>query len=251
MSTRHSHTRLANRHLDAEQPPIARFSRPLVRVARQMVRLLLLVNVVLVAALCNAGAAEARTLRIVAFGDSLTAGYGLAPDAAFPVVLQRLLAARGHDVEIANAGVSGDTTAAGLARLDWAVPDGTDAVILELGANDALRGLPPVRARANLEAIVERLKTRNIDVLITGMRAPRSLGDEYANAFDRIFPELAEKHGALLYPFFLAGVALDPKLNLGDGIHPNAAGVRVIADNIVPSVEELIGRVKARRQARG
>lgn len=218
-----------------------------------MVRFLLLVNVLLVAlAAAVPGRAEARSLKIVAFGDSLTAGYGVAPEAAFPVVLEKLLKAKGHAVEIANAGVSGDTTAAGLARLDWAVPPDTDAVILELGANDALRGQSPAQARANLEAIVTALRARNIEVLIAGMVAPRNLGADYTDAFDRIFPELAKAHGVLLYPFFLDGVALDPKLNQGDGIHPTAAGVRIIAERILPSVEQLIARIEARlRQTRG
>lgn len=185
-------------------------------------------------------------LRFVVLGDSLTAGFGLKPDEAFPVQLERLLKARGHAVTVANAGVSGDTTAGGLARLDWAVPDGTDAVILELGANDALSGRPPETARANLTAIVERLKARRIDALIAGMRAPRNLGNEYANAFDSIFPDLAEKYGLILYPFFLAGVALDPALNLNDGIHPTAKGIGIIAERMVPSVEQLIARVRAK-----
>ena len=189
-------------------------------------------------------------VRIVAFGDSLTAGFGLRPEAAFPVQLERLLKARGHAVEIDNAGVSGDTTAAGLGRLEWAIPDGTDAVILELGANDALSGRPPAEARRNLEAIVARLAARKIDVLIAGMIAPKNLGPEYAAAFDPIFADIARKHGQLHYPFFLDGVALDPKLNLPDGIHPTADGIAVIAQRIAPKVEELIGRVLARRSAR-
>lgn len=193
--------------------------------------------------------APQRPIRIVVLGDSLSAGFGLKAADAFPAQLERLLKAKGYAIEIVNAGVSGDTTTGGLSRLDWAVPDGVDAVILELGANDALRGQPPSIARANLDAIITRLKARGIDVLIAGMRAPRNLGNDYANEFDRIFPELAEKHGALLYPFFLAGVALDPKLNLDDGMHPNTRGIAVIAERILPSAEDLIGRVKARRAA--
>jgi acyl-CoA thioesterase-1 len=191
--------------------------------------------------------APAGPIRIVALGDSLTAGYGLAPGEALPDVLQRLLRAEGQGVEIQNAGVSGDTTAGGLARLDWAVPDGTEAVILELGANDMLGGLPLARAQANLEAIIERLKARNIAVLLIGMRASRSLGDDYANAFDRIFPELAEKYGLILYPFLLAGVALSPGLNQPDGIHPTAEGVRRIAERMLPSVKQLIAQARERR----
>ena len=219
----------------------------------QMVRFAGAVNVLALAMmLFGVGMANAndpaRPVKIVAFGDSLTAGYGLQPGSAFPVQLERILKSRGHSVTVANAGVSGDTTSAGLARVDWAVPDGTDAVILELGANDALQGRPAATARANLDAILTRLKARGIEVLVAGMRAPRNLGNEYANAFDAIFPELAEKHGAILYPFFLTGVALDPKLNLPDGIHPTAKGITVIAERMTPTVEELIARVMARRQ---
>jgi acyl-CoA thioesterase-1 len=224
----------------------------LFRLLAQMVVLVAAVNILLTAGGPVAAAGDGKgPVRIVAFGDSLTAGFGLAPGEAFPAELERLLKASGHKVEIANAGVSGDTTARALVRLDWAVPEGTDAVILEVGANDMLSGLPVERARSNIEAMVQRLKARGIEVLITGMRASRSLGDSYANAFDRIFPELAEKHDLLLYPFFLAGVALDPKLNLPDGIHPTAEGVRVIARRIQPDVEALIERVNGRRRTAG
>ncbi len=223
----------------------------------QMVRAARIVNILLLAGgillLGGAGPLMATTskrpIQIVVLGDSLTAGFGVKPGEAFPEQLQRLLAAKGFDAKVANAGVSGDTTAGGLTRLDWAVPEGTDAVILELGANDMLSGLPPERARANLETIIARLKARRIDILLTGMRASRNLGNDYGNAFDRIFPELAEKHGLILYPFFLAGVALDPKLNLPDGMHPNAAGIALIAERIGPRVEELIARVKAQPKA--
>ena len=212
-----------------------------------MVRFALLVNVLLFAVVPMIGARAAEPIRIVAFGDSLSAGYGLPADQAFPVRLERLLRAKGHTVTVANAGVSGDTTAGGRERIDWAVPPATDAVILELGANDALRRLPTDRARANLDAIVTKLKGRGVEVLLAGMRAPRNLGVEYANDFDRIFPDLAEKHAVLLYPFFLTGIALKPKFNLADGLHPNAAGVDVIAERILPKVEELIARVQAKR----
>ncbi len=188
-----------------------------------------------------------RPVRIVVLGDSLSAGYGLKPGEAFPAQLERRLKQQGAAVDVANAGISGDTTAGGLSRLDWAVPEGTDAVIVELGANDALGGRSPVEARKNLDAIVSRLTSRGIDVLIAGMRAPRNLGDDYANAFDPIFKDIAEAHGALHYPFFLAGVALDAKLNLPDGIHPTAAGIAVIAERIQPAVEALIERVRARQ----
>ena len=220
----------------------------------QMVRRAMLVNVFVAAVAIAASAipilarAEdpGRAVRIVAFGDSLTAGFGLKPGQGFPEQLEKLLKARGIKAAVANAGVSGDTTAAGLTRLAWSVPDGTDAVILELGANDALSGRPPADARRNLEAIVKALAARGIEVLIAGMHAPRNLGPAYVAAFDAIFPELAEKHGALLYPFFLDGVALDPKLNLADGIHPTAEGVAIITARMLPKVEELIARVRAR-----
>jgi acyl-CoA thioesterase I len=188
-----------------------------------------------------------RPLRIVAFGDSLTAGYGLPADAAFPAKLERALAANGIATEIANAGVSGDTTAGGLARLDWSIPDGTEAVILELGANDALRGIDPKLARSALEAMLERLKARHIPVLLAGMLAPRNLGPDYGAAFDAIYPDLAKKYGAILYPFFLAGVAADPKLNQRDGLHPTADGVDVIVAKILPDVERLAAAAKAAR----
>nr|WP_293420645.1 arylesterase [Phreatobacter sp.] len=193
--------------------------------------------------------AEAQTpreIRIVALGDSLTAGYQLPPGDAFPVKLQAALRARGHAVSVENAGVSGDTSTGGLERLDWAVGDDVDAVILELGANDALRGIDPGVTRRALDEILTRLKARNIPVLIAGMLAPPNLGPAYGEAFGRIFPELAEKHGTLLYPFFLDGVAATAGLNLADGMHPNAKGVDVIVERIVPRAEELLVRARAR-----
>ena len=179
-------------------------------------------------------------VRIVAFGDSLTAGYRLAPGEAFPVKLEKALRAKGLAVEIANAGVSGDTTAAGLERLDWAIPDGTEIVILELGANDALRGLDPAIARRNLEAIVKRITAKGARILLTGMHAPRNWGDDYVKRFDTIYPELAKAHNLALYPFFLEGVALRPDLNLDDGLHPNAKGVDEIVQRIAPMVERMV-----------
>jgi acyl-CoA thioesterase-1 len=192
---------------------------------------------------------KSAPVRIVVFGDSLVAGFQLKESDAFPAQLERALKARGHVVEVVNAGVSGDTTASGLERLAWTVPERTDAVIVELGANDALRGLDPARAKENLDKIVAALKARSAEVLLAGMLAPRNMGAEYTRAFDAIYPALAGKHGVLLYPFFLDGVALDGNLNLGDGMHPNARGVAEIVRRILPTVEELIARVRARQAA--
>ena len=191
--------------------------------------------------------AAERIVNIVAFGDSLTAGYGLAANESFPAQLQRALTAKGLAVNVVNAGVSGDTTAGGLARLDWSIPDGTDGVILELGANDALRGVDPAVTRKALDAMLRRLRERKISVLLCGMVAPPNLGAEYGRAFNSIYPDLANQAGATLYPFFLAGVAADPKLNQRDGLHPTAAGVALIVDRILPQVEELITRAKGPR----
>jgi acyl-CoA thioesterase-1 len=186
-------------------------------------------------------------VRIVALGDSLTAGLGLPREAAFPARLEAALNAKGLAVAIANAGVSGDTASGGLARLDWSVPEGTEAVILELGANDALRGVDPTVTRAALDAILRRLGARRIAVLLAGMRAPPNMGSEYAAAFDAIFPELAAAHDVVFYPFFLDGVAAERVLNQPDGLHPTAAGVEVVVRRILPKAEELVARVKARR----
>jgi acyl-CoA thioesterase I len=188
--------------------------------------------------------AAARTLQIVALGDSLTAGLGLPPGQSFPDVLQRSLKAKGYDVEIANAGVSGDTVADGLARLDWATPEGVDAAIVELGANDMLRGLDPAATKKSLSEILSRLQARHIPVLIAGMRAAPNLGPDYQKRFDAIYPDLAQQYGAALYPFFLDGVAADPKLNQKDGMHPTKEGVEVIVAGIMPAVEALIAKAK-------
>jgi acyl-CoA thioesterase-1 len=185
----------------------------------------------------------------VVLGDSLSAGYQLRASEAFPAQLEAALRARGHAISVLNAGVSGDTTAAGLDRLAWAVPADADAVIVALGANDALRGLAPALARANLDKIVGTLRAQKQDVLIAGMLAPQNLPLDYRTAFERIFPDLAARHDALLYPFFLQGVAMEAKLNLADGIHPNAAGVGVMVAGILPKAEELVARVRARRGA--
>lgn len=182
-------------------------------------------------------------IEIVALGDSLTAGYMLPPDAGFPEQLADALTARGHQVNVMNAGVSGDTSSGGLARLDWAVGPKTDILILELGSNDALRGIEPHVTRANLETIMTRASERGIKVLVVGMLAPPNMGDAYAADFNTIFPSLAEKHDAPLYPFFLDGVAANPALNLPDGMHPTQEGIAVIVKNMLPTVEQLIATV--------
>jgi acyl-CoA thioesterase-1 len=189
----------------------------------------------------------AEALRIVALGDSLTAGYGLPPGDAFPVRLEAALKARGHHVVVINAGVSGDTAEQGLARLDWSMPADADAVIVEFGANDALRGIDPAVTRRALDDLVGRLVARGLPVLVSGMRAPRNLGEAFAAAYDPIFREVAERHGAVFDPFFLEGVALDPKLNQPDGLHPNRAGVDVLVARILPAVEALVEKARARR----
>jgi acyl-CoA thioesterase I len=188
-----------------------------------------------------------RPIKIVVLGDSLSAGLGLPVDDAFPVRLAEALKGKGVAITIANAGVSGDTASGGLSRLDWSVPDGTDAVIVELGANDALRGLDPSLTKAALDAILRKLTDRHIAILLAGMRAPRNMGPDYARDFDAIYPALASAHSVVFYPFFLDGVAADPKLNQGDGMHPNAAGVDAIVARILPRVEELVTRARAAR----
>ena len=194
----------------------------------------------------SAADAAERPVKIVALGDSLMAGYQLPGPDAFPAQLERALKAKGLAVEVVNAGVSGDTSTGGLARLDWSVPDGTDAVILELGANDMLRGLEPKVTRKALEEIIGRLKARRIDVLLCGMLAPPNLGPDFARGFDAIHPELAAANDLLFYPFFLDGVATNPKRNQRDGMHPNAAGVAAMVEGILPKVEELLARVRAK-----
>ena len=186
----------------------------------------------------------AQPPRILALGDSLTAGYGLDTDDEFPSQLQRKLIAMGFAARVLNGGVSGDTSAGGLARLDWALADRPSHAIIELGANDGLRGLDPVAMRANLDAIIRRLQSANIAVLLTGMRAPPNLGRSYESAFNKVFPELAKKHNVVFYPFFLSGVAARPALNLTDGIHPNRDGVAVIVDRIAPYVVRLLNKPK-------
>lgn len=195
------------------------------------------------------GRAEAadRPVRIVALGDSLTAGLGLPVNAAFPAKLEQALKAKGLAVEITNAGVSGDTASAGLARLDWSVPEGTDAVIVEFGANDTLRGIDPKVTRQALGEIVRRLRGRGIAVLLTGMRAAPNLGPDYGRDFEAIYSALAVENDVLFYPFFLDGVATDSKLNQRDGLHPTAAGVDAIVARILPKAEELVARARDKR----
>jgi acyl-CoA thioesterase-1 len=185
-------------------------------------------------------AAAGKPIKLVALGDSLTAGYGLPAQAAFPVKLQQALQSKGIDVEIVNAGVSGDTTTGGRDRLGWSVPEGTDAVIVELGANDALRGIDPKVSRAALDDILKKLKARNIAVLLCGMLAPPNYGADYAAQFNSIYPDLAKAYDVPLYPFFLDGVATQAKLNQADGLHPTAAGVDAIVRNILPTVEAFL-----------
>lgn len=196
-----------------------------------------------------AASAAVKPVKIVVLGDSLTAGYGLPAEAAFPSRLAAALKAKGHEVEIVNAGVSGDTASGGRDRLEWSVPQDADAVIVELGANDALRGLDPQVTRAALDVILKKLTERGVAVLLCGMQAPRNLGADYAQAYDAIFPALAQAHDVAFYPFFLDGVATETALNQSDGMHPNEAGVGVIVQRILPAVEALIAQVKQRRRS--
>ncbi|MBW8638521.1 arylesterase [Hoeflea sp. WL0058] len=189
-------------------------------------------------------AARAEPVNIVGFGDSLMAGYQLAPADAFPVKLEDALVATGNEVTIANAGVSGDTSSGGLSRLDWSVPDDADAVILELGANDALRGISPEKTRENLDAMIAALKGRGVEVLLVGMLAPPNMGDAYADLFNGIYPDLAEKYDLILYPFFLDGVAAEKGLDIGDGMHPNAEGVDIMVTRFLPYAQQLLERLE-------
>ncbi len=187
-------------------------------------------------------AAEGKSLTILAFGDSLVAGFGLGSRDGFTAKLETALKARGVNAKVVNAGLSGDTSAGGLARLDWALNPKPDFAIVELGANDGLRGLDPAQTRANLDAILTKLKAKGVPVLFAGMYAPPNMGPDYGKAFNALYPELAKKHGVAFYPFFLDGVAADASLNQPDGIHPNAKGVEVIVGRMVPHVLKLIGR---------
>jgi acyl-CoA thioesterase I len=209
-----------------------------------LARVQLIVFGLIVAGLIGCTPAEARTLRMVALGDSLTAGLGLPPGQAFPDLLERALRAKGFDVTVSNAGVSGETAGDGLARYDWAVPAGTDALVVELGANDMLRGLDPGAAKAALASILSKAKAAHIATLLAGMRAAPNLGADYQRRFDAIYPDLAAQFGVALYPFFLEGVAGDPKLNQKDGLHPTREGVEKIVANILPVVEALLTGLK-------
>jgi acyl-CoA thioesterase-1 len=191
-----------------------------------------------------ATATHAATVKILALGTSLTQGLGVPPGLVLTAVLEARLKASGSDVKIINAGVSGDTSAGGLARLDWSLVDHPQAAIIELGSNDALRGQSPAETEKNLSAILTRLTAAHIAVLLTGMKAPRNLGPEYAAQFDAIYPRLAKQYGVLFYPFILDGVATNPKLNQADGIHPNPAGVKIIADRMFPYVKRLVLQAK-------
>ncbi|MDF1633290.1 arylesterase [Mycoplana sp. MJR14] len=184
--------------------------------------------------------AAAEPVALVGFGDSLMAGYQLPAEDAFPAQLERALRARGAEVAIANAGVSGDTTSGGLARLDWSVPDGTKGVILELGANDALRGIPPEQTEQNLDRMISGLKGRGMAVLLVGMLAPPNMGAAYGERFNGMYQRLAEKHQVPLYPFFLDGVVTHADLQLEDGMHPNSKGVAVMVDKMLPSVHQFL-----------
>jgi acyl-CoA thioesterase I len=191
--------------------------------------------------------ASAKPVKMVVLGDSLSAGLGLSASAAFPARLQKALSDKGIKVDMINAGVSGDTSSGGRDRLDWSIPEGTEAVILELGANDALRGIDPAVTRAALSDILTQLKARKIAVLICGMLAPPNYGPEYAARFNAIYPELSKSFGVPLYPFFLEGVAAEAKLNQPDGLHPTAEGIDVIVKNMLPMVEAFLGTISGQR----
>ncbi|MEI9994087.1 MAG: arylesterase [Rhizomicrobium sp.] len=191
-----------------------------------------------------ASAAHAAPVKILALGTSLTQGYGVPPGFDFTVVLEARLRASGIDAKVINAGVSGDTSAGGLARLDWSLADRPDAAILELGSNDALRGQSPAQTESNIAAVLTKLKAAHVPVLLTGMLAPRNFGPEYAAQFDPIYPRLAKRFDVLFYPFILDGVAMNPKLNQADGIHPNPAGVRIVVERILPYVKRLVAQAR-------
>ena len=198
----------------------------------------------LVSCLALSNRAEAGSVKVIALGDSLTAGLGLPASQSFPAKLEAALKARGHDVTIVNAGVSGDTASDGLTRLDWSVADDAGAVIVELGANDALRGIAPATTRAALDKLLHRLAERRLPVLLAGMLAPRNFGADYAKSFDAIYPDLAKEYGVVLYPFFLDGLVTRSDVWQADGMHPNPAGVDLIVERIIPAVETLLARAE-------
>jgi acyl-CoA thioesterase-1 len=193
------------------------------------------------------GFAAERPIRILALGDSLMQGYGLPPGTDFPTQLEKALKARGLDVAVINAGVSGDTSAGGLARLDWSLADKPDAAIVEFGGNDGLRGLAPAEMGKNIDGVLAKLKASKVPVLLAGMKSPRNWGPDYAAEFDAVFPRLAKKYGVLFYPFYLDGVALQPALMQGDGLHPNPQGVKLIVARMTPLAEQLVARAKGAR----
>jgi len=194
----------------------------------------------------SSAAVGGASLKMVVLGDSLSAGYGLSGSDAFPAKLQKALKAKGIDVDMTNAGVSGDTSSGGRDRLDWSIPEGTQAVIVELGANDALRGTDPAVTRAALTDIVTRLKARGIAVMLCGMLAPPNYGADFADRFNSIYSDLAKSSGVPLYPFFLEGVAADAKLNQADGMHPTAEGIDIIVKHILPTVEAFLSSISRR-----
>jgi acyl-CoA thioesterase-1 len=205
-------------------------------------RLFSLLAAALIGMCAQAARAETNEMVIVALGDSLVAGYGLPQDQSFPAQLEATLRARGQSVRVVNAGVSGDTARAALQRMDWAIPDDADAVIVELGANDALQGLPPDATKADLAKIIEKIQAKGLPVLLAGMEAPRNLGKDYVEAFGRMYPDLAARYDVILYPFFLDGVALNEALMQKDGLHPNGKGVAVLVEKIMPSVQALLAK---------
>ncbi len=215
--------------------------------AAPVVALALVVLPLLPAHAQNAAKAQKQDapVTIMAFGDSLAHGYGLPEGEPFPGQLEAALKDQGYAVEVINAGSSGDTSKSGRSRLSWVLQDRVDAAIVVLGANDALRGIDPAVTRENLDAVLQTLREQGVATLLAGMKAPRNMGQQYVQEFDSLYPELARKHGVLFYPFFLKGVAQRPELNQSDGIHPNAKGVRVIVDKILPKVEQLIERVRS------
>ncbi|HEV7436727.1 MAG TPA: arylesterase [Pseudorhizobium sp.] len=205
---------------------------------------ILLHVLVMTCLLAAPAAAQQEEIQLVGFGDSLMAGYQLDPNQSYPAQLEAALKTKGYNVVVANAGVSGDTTSAGLSRVDWSVPDGTDGVILELGANDALRGVPPEQTKKNLDAIISRLKERGIPVLLVGMMAPPNMGSQYSTRYNEIYPQLAEKYDLPLYPFFLDGVVAAAGTQLEDGMHPNARGVGIMVERSLPAVERFVGEIR-------